>query len=438
MDPKQQDAALDEVDRKIERLRASYDQYFMGLDRIAPFDARRDVDRRIRTLREEHLRNTATKFRFQTLVARFVTYTTYWDRITRQIEEGTFKRDVDRAKQRVAGAAAQARVSELELDVDIDLEMGTDTDDLDAAIDRAIRDAEQEEERLSLISIVPDEPPPRVAPPPVPRAAAIRAAVFTDEDFDAIDSAFDGLQMRESRVPGAPRPLGARTSAVPDAAPTPPVAAQSSELKDTTTRKPSARFARPKELEAPVLADTRTPERGGGAAAAPTRDGGAPSATHRTVPAAASPPASPVSQALSLLDDEPAEGPKTDKVALPQAASPRAASAASAASPAPAAPRVTAGRTHAQPPAATAKPVAQAKPAPATSAPAAAKVDEETRKLYARYVEMRRACNESTANVRLESLAKNMDEIRKKHGGREIGFEVVVKDGRAAIKPVPR
>ncbi|MCC7170707.1 MAG: hypothetical protein IT459_09680 [Planctomycetes bacterium] len=420
MDPKQQEAALDDVDRKIERLRASYDQYFMGLERIAPSEARRDVDRRLRKLREENLRNTATKFRFQTLLARFITFTGYWDRITRQIEEGTFKRDVDRAKQRIGTAAQKPRISELELDVDIDLEMSGDEDNLEAAIDAAIREAEQEEERLSLTSIVPEPPTPRAGPPPVPRTAAIRASVFTDEDFAAIDSAFDTMQLRDSLPPTAARPAGARVSAVPSA-PTTGTAARPEELKDTTARKPSARFARPKELEAPI------------ASASPASG------------------ATSLPRASSLLDDPPTEGPSTDKVprvaldAPTPPATPAARAQPTAALPPPAAPTATpAARSAARFPPPTGKmsapPVAPTAKSPSLAAQArpGGSVDDETRKLYARYVEMRRACNESTDNVRIESLAKNLQEIRKKHGGRDIAFEVVVKDGRAAIKPVPR
>ncbi|MCC7541644.1 MAG: hypothetical protein IT379_35830 [Deltaproteobacteria bacterium] len=415
-------------------MRASYDQYFMGLERLVPSDARRDVDRRIRVLRTENIRNTATRFRFQQLVQRFVTYTGYWDRVTRQIEEGTFKRDVDRARRRSGAAAAPQRAVEIDLDFDVELEVAGEGDDLDAAINRAIRDAEEEEQRLSLTSVVPEppSPPPAPAPPPVPRDAGIRAAVFTDEDFAAIDSAFDSL-LRESLPPAvatrAPRP-----GAAPDTA-SPSTGTQASPqggapLTDTTARKPSARFSRPKELDAaPTAPAAPIPVRPATPAAAP------PAPAVRAAPPAA--PASPL-RAASLLDDDdgPSEGPATDKTTRP-ALTPASPAPAARPNPVPIAPQSNAAR-----------PAAPQRPSPSTAVrpPAAASrpagsgasVDDETRRVYARYVEMRRACNEPTDNVRIESLAKNLEAIRQKHGGRDIGFEVVVKDGRAAIKPVKR
>ena len=67
MSPDELDAELEELENRLERLRALYDQYFLGIEKIEPSIARKDVDRRIWTLRREQIRNTARRFRLQTL-----------------------------------------------------------------------------------------------------------------------------------------------------------------------------------------------------------------------------------------------------------------------------------------------------------------------------------------------------------------------------------
>jgi hypothetical protein len=53
---------------------------------------RKDVERRIYSLRKEQIRNTALRFRFQMILQRYNTYQTHWQRICREIENGTYKR----------------------------------------------------------------------------------------------------------------------------------------------------------------------------------------------------------------------------------------------------------------------------------------------------------------------------------------------------------
>src|SRR4051812_47774947 len=64
----------------------------MGIERIEPGIARKDVDRRIYVLRREKIRNTAKRFKLQTIIQRYNTFQQYWQRICREIENGTYKR----------------------------------------------------------------------------------------------------------------------------------------------------------------------------------------------------------------------------------------------------------------------------------------------------------------------------------------------------------
>jgi hypothetical protein len=100
MDIKEYAQHLDELESKLDRLRALYEQYFQGLERLEPTIPRKDIERRVQALRRVQVRNTAMRFRFQQLLQKYTTYVTYWGRVARQIEEGTFRRDVLRARKK--------------------------------------------------------------------------------------------------------------------------------------------------------------------------------------------------------------------------------------------------------------------------------------------------------------------------------------------------
>jgi hypothetical protein len=91
---------IGELDVAIDRLRSLYDQYFMGIERIEPAVPRKDVERKIHVLRKEQIRNTALRFRFQMILQRYNTFQSHWQRICREIENGTYKRHVYRADRR--------------------------------------------------------------------------------------------------------------------------------------------------------------------------------------------------------------------------------------------------------------------------------------------------------------------------------------------------
>ena len=107
MDYPEQILAVDELERRFERLRSLYEQYFLGIEKLEPFVQRKDVDRRLWLLRKETIRNTGLRFRFQQVVSRYNTFATHWQRVTREIENGTFRRDVARANRRFGGSAPE-------------------------------------------------------------------------------------------------------------------------------------------------------------------------------------------------------------------------------------------------------------------------------------------------------------------------------------------
>jgi hypothetical protein len=100
MDGSEIEKALEDLETRIERLRALYEQYFMGIEKLEPQIPRKEVERRITIFRKEQIRNTAQRFKFQTLIQRYNTMQQYWGRVVREIENGTFRRDVLKAAAR--------------------------------------------------------------------------------------------------------------------------------------------------------------------------------------------------------------------------------------------------------------------------------------------------------------------------------------------------
>src|SRR5687768_16179799 len=56
---------LELLEQQIERLKVMYEQYFMGIQKMAPAQLHRDVERGIRELTQMQIRNTALRYRYK-------------------------------------------------------------------------------------------------------------------------------------------------------------------------------------------------------------------------------------------------------------------------------------------------------------------------------------------------------------------------------------
>ena len=309
---------IGELEVAVDRLRSLYEQYFVGIEKIEPQVPRKDVDRRIYALRKEQIRNTALRFRFQMVLQRYNTYQTHWQRICREIENGTYKRHLIRAQRRFGSTRPPRGRS--------------------------------------------SAPPPPVAARPEPGAplAPDLAAQLAELDrdfavpampFDAASASLKALQPRASlgALAGMPKSPGGGVSVLPSVAPRPGIPPPFPPLW-----KKVAPLAGPAPA-APALA----------AAVAPP-----------TAPAKQAPPAAPAPASLP-----------------------------------------------------------SAKPAQASSE----LPEQRLRQLYSELVETKRRQNESTAAITYQSVAKSLlessDRLRRKHG-KEVDFEVIVKDGKAVLRPI--
>ncbi|HEY1959517.1 MAG TPA: MXAN_5187 C-terminal domain-containing protein [Polyangiaceae bacterium] len=189
MESSEIETLVGELETRVDRLRALYEQYFMGIEKMVPSVPHKDVERRIQVMRKEQIRNTAVRFRFQMIIQRYNTYQTHWQRICRQIEEGTYKRDMLRAQRRFKSPEAKV-------------------------------DAEP-------------EPPPPAPEPSVPRAI-ISTPAFQAVQLDPLDDFADLDRILNAGVsepapkaaaPAPPRPMWRKVEAKPAAPPPAPPAA---------------------------------------------------------------------------------------------------------------------------------------------------------------------------------------------------------------------
>jgi hypothetical protein len=94
------------VEEELEALKARYDQYFLGIERREPNRWRDDVRKKVMRLKTAFTRNTGLKFKVQSLHARYLSYERLWLRGAREKEEGTYRRDLFKARLRKQEAAA--------------------------------------------------------------------------------------------------------------------------------------------------------------------------------------------------------------------------------------------------------------------------------------------------------------------------------------------
>jgi hypothetical protein len=480
MDGSEIERELEELEIRGERLRALYEQYFMGLEKIEPQVQRKDLERRVQILRKEQIRNTGLRFKFQMLVQRYNTMQQYWSRITREIENGTYRRDVVKAALKIGTKEAltivgKKRAGQLERLVAAQVERlgrrtasgGRLADDYEevADVDVIVEDDEHDE--------VPT--PPRHSLPPAPQAY-----VLPDHGYDPRTHGYSDATPAPHSSPsyGTPPPYGdpappSRPSAgglrLGQRAHTGTFDATPSGIRSAPDpQRPSPEEAarrRVAELAAEVRvqrAPSATQSFGSldldfeSSAPPPPRRDLAPAAPAKRgfgeIEIGSEPPPPPPRPAPSPPVSSAGRTPSTGQVGQvgprqstlmgqpPQpVAQPPAPAPSIAVPPAVAAPQVAR-------PAATLGPRQPTAPFAYRPAPARpvetneSLPDQKLRQIYAKYVETKRAANESTAGVTFDKLAASLraqeEKLRKAHPNRTVDYDVVLKDGKATIKPV--
>lgn len=139
MDAQEYLETLEDAEGLLNRLRALYEQYFQGFERLEPHVPRKGLERIIARLRRAPQRNTALRFRFNQLIQKHTTYQAYWRRVGRQIEEGTYLRHVMRARERrdeFRAAQHSQRPNSFEIDMDIDVDLDELSKEAEASVQK--------------------------------------------------------------------------------------------------------------------------------------------------------------------------------------------------------------------------------------------------------------------------------------------------------------
>lgn len=98
------------LDNKIKQLKFEYEQYFMGGRPREPVMLRGDVQKLVARYANVGIPNTALRFKFNNLCARYYALRRHWDSVLKQIEEGTYKPHLFKAKlhERERGVQGEA------------------------------------------------------------------------------------------------------------------------------------------------------------------------------------------------------------------------------------------------------------------------------------------------------------------------------------------
>ena len=192
------EARLVEMEQKTERLRSMYESFFMGMVRVPPDTARHEMNRMMLEMQQVPIANSSMRFRFQSLSQRWVMQITYWNRTMREIEAGTFHRDVARTQRHLAQRGGMITEAEA-------LALGIPKSRVKAFVARQQRHASSKspsgELPASSSPIAPAQPPSatpvkHAGPPPIPAFArrspspdsAVPAAAplagLADRDFE--------------------------------------------------------------------------------------------------------------------------------------------------------------------------------------------------------------------------------------------------------------
>lgn len=309
-----------ELEGELAELKALYEQYFLGNERLPPVKKHEAFKKQLNRVKGAMIRQTAVKFRLESLSQKLLTYERLWERSLKEIEAGTFKRDLARVRRKKDGRAEQKRAGSDDFDVDDDLDLS----DLDAS--------ESGEEGLAAALKAAEA---SVAKPAAPAIKPVTGAV-------------PAIAPLVTPAAGAPpvRPLG--TPAIPAVAAVRPVTGATPAVKPVSGSVPAMK---------------------------PTATGSVP--------------------VFSAATSNPAM---------------RAASPAGALRP--------------------------------TATSDTGLSDTKIKAIYDAYVMAKKRCGEDTRALTLDSVAsslkKQVPELMKQHKAKSVEFKVVIKDGKAVLRALPK
>lgn len=303
-----------ELEVELSELKAQYDQYFMGMERLPPTRHHERLKKQVGELRGKFIRQTAAKFRIGQLATKLSTYERLWERTIKEIEAGTYSRDLFKARRHRKEREDKKKDPDADFPIDEDLDLS---------------DLEGEDDLQGALAAAAEAVKPGAKPAVAPRPVTC-----------------------EGKPP---------TGSVPQVKP------------------PTGSLPQVKPATGSVPQVTKPPT-----------NGGMPRIT--------------------------AAGP----IGSPSAGTPAAR------------PAVT-GSTPAFKPGAV---------KPAGGGGAGGLTDQKIKAIYDAYVMAKKRCGEDTRSVTLDSvsatLKKQVPELMKQHQARSVEFKVVIKDGKAVLRALPK
>jgi hypothetical protein len=100
---------LARLETMLNELKVQYEQHFLGVRQLAPDQLHRDVRLLLRKLVKAPFKTSVINFQLRTIEGRYHTFQSYWTRVNKQREEGTYQRDVFKAELREKAVAEDAR-----------------------------------------------------------------------------------------------------------------------------------------------------------------------------------------------------------------------------------------------------------------------------------------------------------------------------------------
>ena len=84
---------LESVEHEMKTLEIAYEQYFSGIEKREPMKAREELTKRIRQYANRRIMQTDLRYKYQNLATRFHSYSNYWNRILKLMDEGKYHRN---------------------------------------------------------------------------------------------------------------------------------------------------------------------------------------------------------------------------------------------------------------------------------------------------------------------------------------------------------
>lgn len=89
-------------------LKVQYEQFFLGILALPPDRLHFEVKQFIKRMRSSPFKSSAMRFQLRAIESRYNTYNTYWQRVLRERENGTYSRDIFKAELRSKIAKEEA------------------------------------------------------------------------------------------------------------------------------------------------------------------------------------------------------------------------------------------------------------------------------------------------------------------------------------------